>query len=232
VMGNQASAVQDLLKQIETSATLGDIRRLIQLVPYWQPAQEGRHRELHDFESVKLLPNVLAQLGRELGAVNISAREYNYESDNVGDVLHVIDVLLSAKAIYKQLPKQDLSVLTLALQASIRRRDDDIALQASNTIRVVIERVGFRERKAGKEHRQVSREADAKARIINDGGLVDVLIEACAYFHPRTNPLVVDAVLRLALSLLCTHQDTTPFAAVTALHGGLSSQVSVMQSAS
>jgi hypothetical protein len=231
-MGNQVSAVKELVKQLDaaspSSSTLDALTKLSQIVPYWQSTQEGRMRELHDFTSIKLLPAALSQLAYELTGVNIASREYSYISANVGVVLHVVDLLLSSKALYKQLPKQSLTCVSLALQAAIRRGDDDIALQASTTIRAIIERVGFRERKAGKEQNQVSREADAKARFVTEGGLIEVVLDSCSFLHARSNPLVADSVLRLAVSLLCSRQDTTPFAAVIALHTGLSARLPLL----
>jgi hypothetical protein len=228
-MGNTVSLVEDLVKQIEAStpspSALETLTRFTQCVPYWQPEQEGRQRMLHDFTSLKLLPNTLAQLAHELAAVNIAAREYSYSSASVGVVLHCIDLLLSSKAVYKQLPKQALGCVSLALQASVRRGDDATALQAANAVRSIIERVGFRERKTGKEQNQVTREADAKTRFIADGGLIEALLDGFAFLHARSNPLVADALVRLAVSLLCSRQDTTPYTAVVALHAGLTSKV-------
>lgn len=225
-MGNAQSAVDDLVKQLEgavPSTKTGELcQRLVELLPYWDI--DGRARALHDLGSAKLLESVFAQLGHELFAVNLAAREYSYDSSAVGTLLHCLDHLLVSKALYKLVSKQNLGGIALSLRAAVRRGDDDVALQAATAVRAVIERVGFREFKAGKEANQVSREADAKEKFVADG-LVEALLDAFAFLHARSNPLLADALVRIAVSLLCSRQDTTPFPAAAALHAGLVAQV-------
>lgn len=225
-MGNSQSAIGELVAQLEKALPSEDTRalcrRFVELSPYWEV--EGRSRALHDLSSGKLLEVVLGQLGHELSQVNLSAREYSYDGPSVGMLLHCLDQLLVSKALYKTLSKQNLKAVTLSLRVSLRRGDDDVALQAANAVRVITERVGFREFKAGKEANQVSREADAKEKLIADG-LVEALLDSLAFLHARSNPLVADAIIRIAISLLCSRQDTTPFLAATTLHAAIVSQV-------
>ena len=228
-MGNQQSAVEDTVKQLEVSSpsakTLDLCQRLVTLLPYWEV--EGRSRALHDLGSQKLLEIVLAQLGHELSGVNLAAREYSFDGIAVGTLLHCLDQLLVSKALYKLLPKQSLAGVALSLQAAVRHGDDDVALQAATVVRVIIERAGFREFKAGKAANQAAREADAKEKFIGDG-LVDALLDALAFQHARSNPLLADALVRIVLSLLCSRQDTTPLSTVASLHAALVAQVSLM----
>jgi len=124
-------------------------------------------------------------------------------------VCEALDKFLTGKPAYKCLDKADLAPLVVLVRAAARQGDDRLLLSAATVVNAVLVRVGFTESKASsKEHNQVKREALAKAAFASAGGL-DAAVEVLACMHGGTNPLVADAWVRLLVTVVGSHQDTT-----------------------
>jgi hypothetical protein len=210
IMGNTSSAIGAALKQFEADfcgkAVCADwsekLKQLCGLLPFWAPGHDFKQRfVIPGFKAVKALEVIFSLLTAELHGVNLNSREFAFDNDRICLLLESLEKLLTVKALYKHIPKVDLSPLVTLVRACVRSRNHRVLLHTLGVIRMVVERVGFVEEKdSSKEHNQVKREAAAKAHFIAAGG-VDALVEALATFHARYHPVVVDSTVRLCCRL-------------------------------
>jgi hypothetical protein len=221
-MGNSTSLQKALLafdsQIVNGKAGLNwayELRHILQVIPFYNPTEECKIRFPIEYTNGKALDALQKLAVEELQDIHIEKNDVNYDQSKLSLILEAFCKITSAKPIYKLLRNQDISYLVLILKASLLKNDDDLFLQAVGTIMLVIERVGQKELKvSSKEYNQARREFQAKENLLFNNCFLEAIPFVLSRLHPGRNPLVLDGFIRLLLSFIGTHQDTTSISAL------------------